>query len=198
MKHLTAAFLFTVSFAVASTAQKDNKNNITSKWAVSLSHGLFTIPEIFNVVGAVVTPATPQPYSNNRFFGASFITLRRNTKKNKFWYGLTAGFDPVRGQYRDDVPPGTFRMKIFTFAAEAQWTYSSLPKLRAYGFAGGGLAWGVIKRTGGDGKRSDEKIRSMNFQLTPVGVSFGRKYGWFAELGFGYKGIINMGGYVRF
>jgi hypothetical protein len=33
----------------------------------------------------------------------------------------------------------------------------------------------------------------MTFQATPLGVRFGKTVGVFAELGFGYKGILNFG-----
>jgi len=40
---------------------------------------------------------------------------------------------------------------------------------------------------------STDNISLPNFHLTGVGLRVGKSFGGFAEFGFGYKGIVNMG-----
>jgi hypothetical protein len=48
------------------------------------------------------------------------------------------------------------------------------------------------------GDTDTETSSNLAFQVTPIGMRIGRKLGGFAELGFGYKGIMNFGLSYRF
>lgn len=41
-------------------------------------------------------------------------------------------------------------------------------------------------------------IDFIAYQISPFGISYGKRFGTFAEVGFGYKGVASMGGFVKF
>ena len=48
------------------------------------------------------------------------------------------------------------------------------------------------------GSADETGAKPYGFQATPIGARFGRQFGYFVELGFGYKGIIHGGAAFRF
>ena len=90
-----------------------------------------------------------------------------------------------------------YRHKSYMLSFEAKFNYVSKPNIELYYFAGGG---GVLVRE----RRLDlathqyETFMYPTFQITPFGVRAGKQTGIFAEIGYGYKGIINMGLSSRF
>ncbi|MDR1652817.1 MAG: hypothetical protein LBS01_04085 [Prevotellaceae bacterium] len=81
----------------------------------------------------------------------------------------------------------------YTIATEAVFKYMNKPMCRLYGFVGGGTTiftvptFNVVKTNA-----------IFNFQITPLGVSFGKKIAAFIEVGYGYKGLVNAGISYRF
>jgi hypothetical protein len=90
-----------------------------------------------------------------------------------------------------------YRHKSYMMSFEAKFNYISKPNIELYYFAGGG---GVLIRE----RRLDlatnqyETFMYPTFQITPFGVRAGKQTGVFAEIGYGYKGIINLGLSSRF
>ncbi len=95
--------------------------------------------------------------------------------------------------------PGKYRYVSALFAVEGQFHYIDRPKWSLYSVAGGGLG-GTFERNSDNSTGPAEETRYplLTMQVTPVGVRFGKVAGVFAELGYGYKGILNTGVSVRF
>ena len=83
-----------------------------------------------------------------------------------------------------------------------QFSYLKLPKgiVELYWGASAGLGFvtqsidASLVDDSGNGKRN-----RFAYQVVPVGVSVGIPWvGAYAELGFGYRGILNVGAYIRF
>jgi hypothetical protein len=98
-----------------------------------------------------------------------------------------------------DVKPGKFTSNYYTLSLEGDYKYVNLDKLKLYVLLGaGGTILNQTYKDNQTGKKNDEKQAFFNFQVTPVGVKYGDSFGVFAELGFGYKGILSAGLFYRF
>lgn len=85
------------------------------------------------------------------------------------------------------------------FLPTAQLTYLNRDNVQLYGNLGAGVLRYSIKETkDDDGSEFSDKFTSFAFQLNPVGVRVGKQFAAFAEIGFGFKGIVNIGASVDF
>jgi len=100
--------------------------------------------------------------------------------------------------YINNTKNGEFDDNYFTFAAELEYRYVSQPKLVLYGSVGAGATIMKQKYTSDTGKSSDADKTYFNFQVSPIGIKYGNRFGVFGELGFGYKGILSVGIFGRF
>lgn len=96
---------------------------------------------------------------------------------------------------RENVLLATEKVNAFAIAAETDYSYVLKEKMRMY--SGFGMAFASNKYNR-DAKRddfevSDERVFFPNIHVTGFGIRFGGKVAGFAELGFGYKGILNAG-----
>jgi hypothetical protein len=48
------------------------------------------------------------------------------------------------------------------------------------------------------GSADESGAKAWGFHATPIGVRVGRQTAFFAELGVGYKGLLHVGGCIRF
>lgn len=106
---------------------------------------------------------------------------------------------------------GVFKRNVYSVVLELKVNYSKRlnSPVTAYGYFGIGYTYlneiGIyspeyynsqyvngVNSLGGSLEVSRDHDKT-GFQICPIGISFGRKYGGFAELGFGYKGIYNFG-----
>jgi hypothetical protein len=105
-------------------------------------------------------------------------------------YLLTKGAEERKGERNT-----TFLLAL----PNAEYVYLNKPKVQLYG----NLGLGMIHLSGhsdvaGDGQPYDYSASTFAFQVNPIGVRFGQRFGGFAELGFGLKGIFSAGFSARF
>ena len=64
----------------------------------------------------------------------------------------------------------------------------------------GGLGYFNTKSTLNSSSRRhvQERKNGVAMHLTPIGIRYGKSFGGFAEIGAGYKGIVNFGVNVKF
>ena len=113
--------------------------------------------------------------------------------------------------YNAPVWMGTYKRLTYTIAPELTFTYANSPKgyQRIYGTIAAGINYdNEIDTYGNDyyaysyhnGKTSlgnnmeiaNNKL-AFNMYLSPMGMRFGRTFGGFFEVGYGFKGLINFG-----
>jgi hypothetical protein len=105
---------------------------------------------------------------------------------------------------------GSFKRNVFTIAPEimVEYTKKSAP-ITIYGYAGYGYSYinevdrysleyyNSYYRDGvnslGDKIEVAQNRHQYNFHVCPIGANFGKRIKYFAELGYGYKGILNIG-----
>lgn len=87
----------------------------------------------------------------------------------------------------------------YTLAAETSYSFLKKEILNLYVLLGAGATFGMAKQT--QLKQNTEITGDdifFNFQVTPIGISYGKQWGGFAELGFGYRGVLSFGAFVNF
>lgn len=120
---------------------------------------------------------------------------------SKFRFGITAGYESVTGKYSytylGDNHVDTGKNRFWTMTADAQFSYLKLPSgiVELYWSASAGV--GFNRQTIGDfGTHSRTRFA---YQVVPLGISVGIPWvGVYAEAGFGYRGLLQLGAYVRF
>jgi hypothetical protein len=110
---------------------------------------------------------------------------------------LVAAYRELTTKWKSAVgsgPSATGATKQWVIAGEAQVAYiQPFDNLHIYVMIGLGLANNNATIT--PAPYAGEKIvgNGLVLQVTPVGISFGKKIKVFAEAGYGYKGILNTG-----
>jgi hypothetical protein len=122
--------------------------------------------------------------------------------------GLTYSLGIIRGE----VWWGTAQVNEYwgrvnglhhSLAVECDFRYVTLPIIEVYTTVGLGVSISQHNFTARNPYEVNPPRKSVfylpDFHVSLVGAKFGNeRAGGFAELGFGYKGIINLGAYVRF
>ena len=121
--------------------------------------------------------------------GSSCVNYRYYINKN-VTIGLGIGYENINNW-------GSF----LTFAPEVTVRYldtrDDRVRVRLYGAFSFGLSvFDDQNVVAGNADQSGPK--PWGFQATPFGIRVGRQFAWYAELGLGYKGLINTGLEVRF
>ena len=120
--------------------------------------------------------------------------------KDQWMLGASLAFQNIKGNLLvDGVKSGKSSSAVYSFGVESNYRYISKPKFQMYSGLGVGYAFGETTFTLGDklefkNKIDDtSKIDYLTFHVTALGFRVGKKLAAFAELGVGYKGIINGG-----
>lgn len=200
MKKLLLIFVCPLLFWVPHTTLAQTEQGL-SEIRVQISDGLpLTIVSAFTIGLADAFSNSYSDYDieredNNAFSGVwsvgyrYYVTPRFNVggdisyMRNKTDYTLTKGTDVRQGERQNN-----FYMVMPT----AEYLYMNRPKVQLYG----NLGVGVLSLSGHSTvttDRHDYSATTVAFQVNPIGVRFGQRFGGFAELGFGLKGILTAG-----
>ena len=84
-----------------------------------------------------------------------------------------------------------------------KWNYFGALTIHLYGGIAGGITNVTTTVTGASGDNTaqpgdESKATKIAYQLTPIGISVGKGFGVFAEVGYGYLGIVNGGIRITF
>jgi hypothetical protein len=140
-------------------------------------------------------------------FSPSFFLSVRHFFANRLGIGLTVGYFADYGDYSyfersDEYDRGsTYTRHSYIISPEVTIRYYTQPGLKIYMVAALGvrISQAEIDIAGNTSYgRPEPNVTIPAFQYTPFGIRFGSGIGGFAELGWGYKGIINAGFFVKF
>ncbi len=132
-------------------------------------------------------------FANKTPFNTSSGTIALGYKyylSNTVTLGMGIGYENISNwaSFTSFVPEVTFRYLD---------TKDSRIRVRLYGAVGYGFTI-LNDLEVGQGFADESGAKPWGFQLTPIGMRWGRKLAWFAELGTGYKGTFNGGVSIRF
>ncbi len=113
--------------------------------------------------------------------------------------GLDLGYMQFDADYElkkdNDRQSGTRKTNFVLILPTAEYAYMNKRKVQLYGNASVGLATLSGKSSVGASANNDKDYSStvFAFQVNPIGVRYGERFGGFAELGFGFKGFLSLG-----
>ena len=167
---------------------------------VMLSYGLFPIDQFLSVESAMLNKQFPEKrYVRDHYTGSGTVSLayRRITKNERLLWGFAMGFNQSRATlYNVGNEVGTLARQFISIAVDVEYRYINRGIVQLYSGAGVGYQIGTEKLTAPiDSGMSDAsgEINRMAWQANVMGIRIGKSIGGFAEFGFGYKGIINLG-----
>ncbi|MCE7043358.1 hypothetical protein [Dyadobacter sp. CY312] len=131
-------------------------------------------------------------------FSDSFSASYRYQLRSKFSIGLT-GAVTAGEAYRQYLfeSPSNYQDRSVLIAFETKFIYMNKSRLSMYSLAG----LGSMLRYEKDLEKPETRPRTLlrpTGQITPFGIRYGKNTGAFAELGWGYKGILNLGVSAKF
>jgi hypothetical protein len=161
---------------------------------VSLQYGFLSIDQLTDIFTDILTIViTLGTFSKDevKYTGVPFLTYHYSAN-SRFGFGGAIGGYSSRGVLQvGGADTGTFKEQNYIAAAELDYHWIMREGLQVYSGAGFGVRYrhGTYETT-----ETDTLNRVLpTFHLNAIGVRFGRKVGFFFELGAGYKGILSGG-----
>lgn len=180
---LIAAFVSTAGFAQ------------TRKHDLSLSYGVLSIDQladVFTDVLTIVLTLGAYSKSNTESTGVPFLTYHYS-RNSKFGFGFAVGGYQSTGDLHIlGETVGDFKETNSIGALELDYHWVMKKGFQLY--SGAGLGVRIRKGTYHDADSTETLSKTLpTFHVNALGLRVGRKVGFFAELGAGYKGIFSAG-----
>ncbi|MEJ2596145.1 MAG: hypothetical protein P8100_13720 [bacterium] len=134
---------------------------------------------------------------NYSSIGAICVTYRHVLRNELLFIGVSAGFSTSSAEiYNVGQFAGNLDRQFITVAGELEYRYVNQGPVQIYSGIALGFTYGVEKLTppveSGEAS-STGNISTLGYQLNAVGIRLGKKFAGFAEFGYGFKGIVNIG-----
>jgi hypothetical protein len=167
------------------------------KFELRAGVGLLTVPEIGTTIAAAVSASlVPVGYSDIKVTSTlpaipvSFLIH----PDNRFSYGADIIFNGMSSDFSyTNGTKSSVKSNFFTILLRGDLHYINKQGFKVYGSLAAGPSF--FKSTGSTGTSSSTRL---GYQVTPIGLSFGNSFMGWAELGFGYRGILSAGLAYRF
>jgi hypothetical protein len=165
---------------------------------ISLSYGIYSSNSAHfeEIAKSVLLFGFNDKPQNIRETGPITISYKR-VLNSKFGVGISIGTMHESYEYKagsswiDNSPTlKPIDRSVLTIAPELDFRYLRREKFNLYSTLGIGYSNFKYKGKASESSYSDGRFV---FHLGLLGIRFGNKFGGFAELGFGYKGLINFG-----
>lgn len=166
---------------------------------ISLSYGMFLPSQFQEVNNSMLNEMYPAELYVSDYFkgsGALFITYRHMFRNENMFFGLTAGMSNFSWDiYNIGSDEGVLKTQNYTFAFDWEYRYRNQGPIQLYSGLGIGITLANQKFTPTDTNiaATTDQLFKFGYQLNAIGVRVGKKLGGYAEFGYGYKGIINLG-----
>lgn len=173
---------------------------------ISAGMGTGTTTQILDIFTEIGTGFSSiffgSPYVGNTSNSGEYRISYAYTPKEKWHFGAAFSYRATKSdvfQKKENyIKIGKRTNNYYTLAGETAFSFLNKEKVRLYALVGAGATIGTSNRKSIEsGAKSSETDAFFNFQVTPFGVSYGKQFGGFAELGFGYRGLFSFGVYYR-
>jgi hypothetical protein len=142
-----------------------------------------------------ITSLASKSFNQDFHFSNSYqLTYRYQTPK-KWSLGISANLLDGWLSQNADVD---LKHTSVVIGFEPKLSYLKKPYLDLYFFVGAGVVFNKNKTIVNGENIASKLYLNPTTQITPLGIRVGKKVGAFAELGYGYKGIVNLGLSGRF
>lgn len=171
---------------------------------VSINYGLATTDDVSTAFGSIFEDIVYDMFGDSTQYSNSSTGVFLFTYQHQFSKIISAG--PVFGfeiletdvTYNNETF-GTIKHNTFTLAIEGRVDYLNKEYFGMYLGLGVGATLIKVKSSSEDTDISDTDPNShFNFHVTALGFRVGKQFGGTAELGYGYRGMANVGLYYRF
>ena len=189
------------------SVQAQRTSSRTAIHEIRLGYGMLTSDGILNGATQMLDPVvgTDITYGGESHSGCFYLSYRARLLP-KFRLGATFAYDKVSKDYIYRLPDEGMRLfstpgknHFLTVTADAQFSYlqSESGVLSLYWSVSAGVSFHKQRLEGLN--EYDRSRTRFAYQVSPLGVTVGAKQlGAFAELGFGYRGVLQLGIYARF
>lgn len=174
-------------------SQEKNTQELTLGYGSATSNEL---QDFFSEFTLIIVTGGTLTSRNQKYSGASYINYSYAIKDN-FMIGLEAAYERItKDTYVSKTKVADQTNNALSMGASARYNYISNPKFRMYF----GLAAGYItvqaksEPVKGSGYKAEKgNTGQFGYHITGLGFRYGKKAAVIGELGFGYKGILNIG-----
>ncbi|WP_165042913.1 outer membrane beta-barrel protein [Dysgonomonas sp. ZJ709] len=163
-------------------------------------YGVGTSNEAINSLSDIlITDATKNVVGGDKTFNGAFNLGYKYSLNEKINVGANFSYERAGATaFVDVMKSGELKSHYYTIAAEADYIYFRRENFTFYSTVGLGGTIYDQKYKMNDGGEDTKSHTNLNFQLSPIGVKYGDRLGFFGEMGFGYKGLFNFGLFTRF
>lgn len=191
MKNLFLKFTFLILLSFNGYCQDEGKSEI------GISAGILPTEDIIN---ETLVRFVDLFFPNHRHVSVDNVSVFGSYKyfvSEKIAVGATVGYNSRAKPFNyENWNRRNDGIEVLTIAGEGSFYYL---KRRNFGlYALGGMGCFIVTSGNYNTNYSAYNDFGLTLQLTPLGVRFGRKVGGFAEIGYGYKGLVNMGVNIKF
>jgi opacity protein-like surface antigen len=172
------------------------------KHKVEVCIGIWSTSDMLSTFSDIIISSLPTKIKmeDGNSFGSIHLDYRYNLT-DRFALGGLMAFDyaNAKGVF-DGNETGKFYKRHYTLAVEAEYAYLRSGKFTMYALGGlGGTLYTLKYKDRKDSRLNDSATDPYAaFQVTPVGLRYGKNAGGFLEFGFGYRGIVNAGMFMKF
>jgi hypothetical protein len=143
-------------------------------------------------------------HTEQYFTGISFLSYHYELEVPYISLGITYAFEMRTGDVFENggtaegsiakIGIGNFTKTFHTVAAEVKYDYYRKKSFTMYALGGLGATFQKENYRPADSKAAEVgNSVFFNLQLTPIGMKYGNTFSVFGEIGFGYKGLLNLG-----
>ena len=195
---LARTFLFIIFSAFAAMALAQEKKFVGQRGLdIRIGYGVGPAQSLQNSFHDALIPELANPgYSVLKRKGSGMFSLSLSYQTaSRLSFGIDAIYGTVRSEF--SYPNLTSIKPVsqwFIVMAKANFVYyqetTHMPHIQLYG----GVALGSAFRDATlEGNSTSFNSSHLAYQITPFGIRTGQKFGFWAELGYGFKGFINAG-----
>ncbi|MDR0908018.1 MAG: hypothetical protein LBM63_05390 [Rikenellaceae bacterium] len=201
-KFFLLTLLVAIATSVAAQQQVQPRNAVVYHHEFSASAGLASTQDFVLTAAPTVTAIlTMAGYNEDNFrYGGNYTLAYKYRFGKVASLGATYSIGNLSSDiYALDMLWGKQRSVFHTLAVECDLRYLTRKAVTLYSTIGVGATIYARSAVENGGETEKISVALPNAQLTLIGAKIGsHRAGGLVELGFGYKGIVNVGGYVRF
>ncbi|MFI5134262.1 MAG: hypothetical protein ACHQD9_00285 [Chitinophagales bacterium] len=190
-------FTSSVTLAQCLYAQTENRNS------VSAGYGVLTVQDVATfVTDIIISPVTLDAVSVTNIRSSGVMFIEYSHFFDSHWRIVAnANYSVLKSDFvyaSDQSSYGTGTDQYSTLMAGVNYHWFIHPTVELYSGVQIGGSYVHSKQTYTTGDNATNNSFAFAFQVTPIGVRFGKAFGGFTELGIGYKGLICAGVDYRF
>lgn len=176
-------------------------NSYSQEHQISAGYGVGSSNQILDVFENIIsTIFVPNASLNETSSMGEFRLAYAYTPKEKWHFGVAFSYSQTDYDVANNgAKIGEQTNSYYTMAAETSYSYLKKEKLNLYSLLGAGATVAKSEQSQNSTNTSEDSTDTIfNFQVTPFGISYGKQWGGFAEVGFGYRGILSFGAFYNF